>query len=350
MILSKTEKVLLALLRAGLWMREPEEAELLSLTDDEWNEVYRLANEQTVAGPVFQGICMLEEDAMPPTDLLELWVVQVEHIEQASRHMAEIIDEIITFLHEKSLHPLLLKGHGIARMYEHPLQRSCGDIDLYLHDDEFEKGVAAFKEKGITPKKMPDNAYILKWKNIEVELHNRVFDIYNPCCQKDIRKQTEAEGHDGIYPTPLMNLLILNTHILKHIIGPGVGLRQLSDMARAMYFLDGQYDKDIYLQKCKDWHISKWSDQLHAILVKYLGLPTRYLPTACEDIQPDDYILQKILKGGNFGKHHDDNKDSYHGKWYTIKHSLGNIGHSLRLAPGETIGYLLQLAIGQYNE
>ena len=33
---------------------------------------------------------------------------------------------------EAGLHPILLKGQGIATHYINPLHRQCGDIDVYI--------------------------------------------------------------------------------------------------------------------------------------------------------------------------------------------------------------------------
>lgn len=349
MELSRTEQALFILLRAGLWNRNPDNLAIFPLSETEWKQVYEMADKQTVTGIVFQGITLLEDDLMPPFDLLQLWVAHVERIENANKRMNRALSHLLAFFRDLKITPIILKGQGVAQLYEDPLTRNCGDIDLYFDSDE-EKGKAlsALSEKGMEYQQMADGAILFKWEGIEVEIHGRLLDIYNPFCKKDIRRLIKRHGFSGNLPTPLLNMLLLNTHVLKHVVGPGIGLRQLADLARAHFKYHGLYDETEYTQICKRWHIGRWTRELEQILVTHIGLDKKYVPSGKVVGHPDDYILRKVLEGGNFGKYHGEGKNGkIHNKWYTVRHSLGSFGNSFRLAPTETIWYLSELVKGQ---
>lgn len=352
--LTRTEQALLILLRCGLWEREPAaiELSLFPLNHTEWKETYHLASAHTVIGLVFQGICSLPESLMPPPEQLSIWVASVDRIERTSRNMNRVVEQLLCRYQAEGLHPILLKGQGIAAMYAQPLLRSCGDIDLYFPspaEDSAAKKLAT--SWGAKIKTMDDGALLYNFEGIEVEQHRHMLDIINPFCQKSVQQLIDTESTYGHLPSALTNLLLLNTHLLKHIIGPGVGLRQFADMARACFTLYGKYEKTNYYKFCKQWNITVWSRQLNTILVHILGLPIDYLPSQETDKRVSDRLLRKILQGGNFGKYHEGNEKTSNGllqkKFYTIRHSLGDFFLSFSLSSTETIFFLLHLIMRQ---
>lgn len=346
--MTKIGNVLFELLRAGLWGRSPETG-LLPLNEAEWGQIYDMAADHTVVGLVFQGICMLPDELMPPQEQLDLWVVHVDKIERSNREMNKAQASLLSFFHEKGLRPVVLKGQGVAAMYDNPLQRACGDIDLFFYDNEYDEALKVLRDVGISPKLMADGAYLYQWQHVEVEIHSRFLDIHNPFLQKDVSKLVAEERTEGDCPSPLMTMLLLNAHILKHMIGPGIGLRQIADMARACYALDGKYDKNRYDEYCRRWHIEGWTMQLNALLHDYLGVSGEFLHGNIRKMRVNQHILEKIIKGGNFGKHHGGKHEAegFTKKLYTLKHVVSGWTSLFRLAPFETMCFTWHLVVRQ---
>lgn len=329
-----------------------DELRLFPLSDGEWEEVYKMANEQTVSGPVFQGVCQLPDEVMPPVELLELWVVLVENIENISRKMNRAVGELLSFFWEKGLNAVVLKGQGTAQFYEHPLQRSCGDIDLFFNEkEELNKALDEIRIEVITPVKMPDGAYTFRWKGIDVEIHRQMFDIHNPFKRRNIDKLHKKQKNTGHLPSPMSHLLILNSHILKHLMGHGVGLRQLADMARAYHRLKGKYSEEEYNKLCASLGLSTWTKEMNGILVHTLGLPVTDLPEQSYSDRYKSEITEKILQGGNFGKYagsrSEENASSMVRKWKTAVSIFHSYKLSRKLAPQEAIFMALNLISGQ---
>lgn len=353
MILTRPEKALLSLLRAGLWNKEPDEKDMFPLSEQEWQDVYRLAKEQTVDGLVFQGACMLDEDLMPPIDMMQVWLAKVDQIEQTNRSMNAKLDRLLEWLKSNGIHPVVMKGQGVARYYEEPLQRICGDIDLFLPTKgEFTEACQLTEAKGLATTQEADGACSFMWDDVEVELHQRLIDIHNPWCQKGIAQLIESEGYDDDYPTPLLNILLLSAHLLKHIMGHGVGLRQFADMARACAVLHDSIDTKQYEVECRKLGIENWSSELHEILVDVLGLSPSLLPSQRKSSLSTEYILGKVLKGGNFGQHgtsRNENDGTWKRKWHTAQSFLRDWKQNRRLAPSETFWVTASLALGQFK-
>lgn len=349
------------LLRAGLWEKEPDNTSVFPLTGEEWGEIFGMARRQTVTALVYQGVCMLPEKFFPPQNILLKWVSAVDVIERLGRNMDRCLDELYGMFVRKGMEPVLQKGQGVASFYENHLSRECGDIDLYFpRKDEMHKAVGIVQDLGCRVTARPDGSYNFRFRGTEVEIHPFLIDISNPFKRKLINRMENSFGYVKIrlkgceneitVPSPFINLLLLNTHILKHALGWGIGVRQLCDMARACYAMDGCYDKLEMEDCCKKLGIYGWTCLLDTFMVDYLGLDERYL--LCRGRKKSAEVLEKIIiEGGNFGMEREGRKNSgkskLTAKWNTVRSFGGNIGFALKYAPAEGFWTFAGLAKGQ---
>jgi hypothetical protein len=132
---NNTIEAFFALVRAGLWSDGNLDIRIDGTTD--WQEVYRLATEQSVLGLVLAGLEY--SDIKPPKVLLLQWIGEVQIIEQRNKAMNSFIGGMVERMREKGIYTLLVKGQGIAQCYDRPLWRTSGDVDLFLSDDNYEK-------------------------------------------------------------------------------------------------------------------------------------------------------------------------------------------------------------------
>ena len=312
MNLSTEHKALFSLLRAGLWEREPDDLSPFPLTDAQWWEVYRMSVRQTVAGTVFRGLHHLPEEYLPADALMIHWVAKADRIERKNRRMDAALRLLLQRMGREGLHPVLLKGQGVAALYGHPLLRECGDIDLYFPSEKEEREAAELMRRaGCRTERQPDGSVCYSWQGVEVEHHTRLFDLHNPLLRGYLSALvgrhgfTDIRTEDGAslpVPAPLPNLLLLNAHLLKHIMGHGVGLRQFCDMARAYHALRGSYSPVELEAAYRRTGLLGWSAQLHTFLTEHLGLPRDVLPYAGTDARTSPRLLHIVLEGGNFGQ------------------------------------------------
>lgn len=352
--MTRIEQAFFALVRAGLWEQKVDHLSLFPLSDKEWLQVYELAKEQTVAAFVFQGVCQLPDELMPNELLLMQWTSLVDVIERTGRQMNQVVNGLFQLMEGQGLHPILLKGQGIAALYAHPLQRNCGDIDLYFPNEADEpKAVELMRNQGCTPELAADGSYSYVWKGVEIEHHTRLIDIHNPSCQMFIQEMVEKEGFSQRTPTPLLNLLLLDSHILKHILGHGIGLRQVADMAVAYHAYRGKYDDAQLETICRKTGIYRWTCQLNTLLVELLGLPVEDLPFAEKDTEVMPEVLNKILKGGNFGMHGEgrgaEGQSVWKRKFHTFKAFVKESRLGMDLAPKEYFWLVVGLIKGQFK-
>ena len=358
----KEVTVLFTLLKAGLWEKEPENLSLFPLSANSWEYVYRLARQQTVTAIVYQGICKLPERLLPPESLLFRWVAEADSIERKNRRMNRTLEELYRLFRENGLNPVLQKGQGIALLYENPLVRECGDIDFYFQTAQ--EGDCAFeliKRLGKAMRQEADGSRCYVWKGIEVEHHPRLLDIANPFVQPYLKKLEVsqgyrtaciASGHDFEIrvPSPMLNLLLLNTHIMKHSFGWGIGLRQFCDMARAYHCLSdvitGSELKTLY----RKTGILRWSRLLHSFLTEHIGLDATRLPYQEKPLCVRA-LQEMVLQGGNFGQHLIGRSHASQPFWKRKAHTsysfLRHARFSLTYAPKEALWTFTSLLAGQ---
>ena len=178
MRLSFDQKAFLELVKAGLWGKE---VQLLPFMKVDFDEIYRLSQEQSVVGLMAVGLENVVDVTVPHTIALTI-AGEVLRLEQRNRAMNEFVGKLIDRLRDADIYTLLVKGQGIAQCYEHPLWRACGDVDLLLSKENYEKAkaflprMASGVEKEET-KKLHLGMTIEGWI---VELHGTLFTEISP--------------------------------------------------------------------------------------------------------------------------------------------------------------------------
>lgn len=309
---NRIQTAFFALLRAGLWDRPIDDLSSFPLSAGEWKTLYEKSKQQTVEAIVFDGLQQLDASFFPPRPLLLQWCVRVERIEQRNNWMNQILAEQNAVFTKHGLRAMLLKGQGLAHCYSQPRHRVCGDIDwCFRTKASYQAANEIVSSLGIEVKYVAGYSASYRWKGCEIEHHQRLFDLHNPFLKKYLRRLVldkqvqnntiEVFGTSLVVPAPILQILQVNAHILKHLLSFGVGMRQLCDAARlyAVYkaALDGDFLKNIYSKT----NILKWVMLLHRLLVDYIGLPKADLPFSLPEGVKAHWMMEEIWKGGDFG-------------------------------------------------
>lgn len=364
-------RAMLALLRAGLWGgTDPDMDRAFPLSVKEWEAVFTLSRQQTVLGLVFRGLDFLEDEMQPPVPVMVKWAAYVDRLEAANAKMDKAVARLFTKFADDGVDAVLQKGQGIARMYPEPHLRECGDIDLYFpgHDGTSDplEGI-----EGPERQRMPDGSWAYEIEGVMVEHHAYLLDIQSPLRQKFVRSLIEEKGSETVrigedesvevkVPAPEVNLLLLSSHILKHALGVGIGLRQFCDYAVACRYYADRVDPKEMREIWRRTGLSRWSGLLDAFVSDVIAKRAKPDLRHCEEgLRPDVAISSKkssilldiILKGGNFGVYSKDravaSRNVLSRKAHTLKSFVGNMRLALSYAPGEWFWTAAQLMGGQ---
>lgn len=361
----KTLDAFMLLLQASLWS-DCAKADLLglSLTPEEWEEVHLLALQHTVTALVFDAVGQLPPQAMPPQELLIRWMAELDAIERINLRMNEALASLIAELQGIGLHPVQLKGQGMADNYPHPLMRECGDIDLYFpRPGERQKAEERMASLGKKLRHSADGSVYYRWQEFIVEHHPALFDMQSPKARRRLQRPDlmQFEPHciagSNVWvdvPVPSTCIVLLSAHILKHALGLGIGLRQFCDMARACHVWRDRYNHDFVTDVISEIGLTAWSDLLYKFLYRELHLAADDLPLPLSRINFDHQLLPLwhiILHGGNFG-HHAKNavpksQNLLRHKFNTTMSFLRNAPFAFRYAPRESVGIVGKLMCGQ---
>ncbi len=349
-----------ALLRSGLW-DTPIDTQLFSDKQTDWEAILRIASEQAVIGVTFDGLEKLSADLHPPRPLFMKWVSMVLQIEKANSLLNRQLREIIHLYNTKGVNnPLLLKGQGIARLYIHPEHRQCGDIDLFI-PDQYKKAKELILSLNLKTFPESDKHLGFEWNGIEVENHRKIARFYSPFNNKKLTsfikswQDSFTQNHylqdDTIVniPPPGFNAVYLLIHAFVHLVQEGIGLRQICDWTKVLAVHADEIDPRRFVKELHLLKMEKIACAVGYIGVNYLGLPADCFPLPLDDDatkRNGEYLLNDILKGGNFGVHHQEVKNrpkvqNWDRKIYSYKIILNRSKQIARFSSSEAFWYPL---------
>lgn len=318
----------LALVRAGLWADTTVHDSRFMVHGSEqvdWEDVYQLAEEQSIIGLVLSGIDWFKvhgsKFTVPQEVLLQI-IGEVQLIEQQNKAMNQFIAELIEKLRREDVYTLLVKGQGIANCYEKPLWRCCGDVDLFLSDEnyiqakkllmplasEVETEYDGVKHLGL----IIDGWVVELHGSLRVGLPNRVnreLDVIQADTFYDGNIRSWNNGGTQIFLLGKENdIVYVFVHFLNHFYKGGVGLRQICDWCRILYRYRLELDLRLLESRIKQMGLlSEWK-AFGAFAVEYLGMPVETMPFYSPDKKWNrkaDKICSFILEVGNMGHNRD---------------------------------------------
>ena len=273
-----------ALLRSGLWERPLVASDLAAaaaLDEADWKAILQIARQQTVAGLLYRAVTHLPDDfKLPDGYVLDLMAI-AGGLTRENHTKAAVTKQIFGECSAAGLHPVVMKGQSVAAYYTHPELRYSGDIDLYFPPEEYHRAMTL-----LGGEVAPDGSRHISRSGIDIDIHDRYFDLH--CADKKL----PAVG------TPEATILLLSSHILKHAIGPGVGLRQCCDLAAAWQALSASIDPKEMREIFRQTGTLRWNRLLFSFLAEYLGLSEALF---ADERVPSEPLLSIILDGGNFG-------------------------------------------------
>lgn len=328
----KNQKAFLALIREGLWGVGNPDIWIDVATD--WQEVYRLATEQSVLGLVLAGLEHV--DVKPPKELLLQWIGEVQQIEQRNKTMNGFIANLIDNLRKEDVYSLLVKGQGVAQCYEKPLWRCAGDIDLLLSDENYTKAKSALipiaSEVANEDKATMHQALVIN--GFDVELHGKmpfplskrvdagIDDVLNDIfCRGNVRSWC-CNGTQVFLPSPDNDVILIFTHFLHHFFIEGVGLRQICDWCRLLYTYKDSLNFELLESRIRKMGLmSEWK-AFYNLASRFLGMPdldSRFMFLDSRFNKKTDRIMELVLECGNFGHNKDlSYRSRYSGLTYKI--------------------------------
>lgn len=317
--------VFYALVRAGLW---EQGVRLLADEPVDYEAVYKLASEQSVAGLVAAGLEHVEDVEVPKQAAFSFMAL-VLALEKKNSAMNNFIAELNKKLRNEGICAVLVKGQGVAQCYERPLWRACGDVDLFLDAENYERAKdylspLATSVEGEDKMRLHLGMTIRSWV---VELHgtmhtgvSRRMDRGIDLVQRDVFENEGVRvwcnsGADVLLPSPDNDVIIVFTHFVGHFYVLGVGLRQICDWCRLLWTYRDTIDTEVLEERLREMGLMGEWKAFAAFAVSWLGMPVEAMPLydgARRWVRKARRICKLVIKTGNFGHNKD---ESYRSKY-----------------------------------
>lgn len=359
--MTTAQQQFLELLRAGLW-GTPAVPEHFSPEATDWKAILRIAKEQTVLIIVADGIETLPKEFWPPKEMmLKIMMVRVKTA-QMHQLMNATINQVVKALDAEGIPSVLLKGQGVAQNYRKPESRSCGDIDLYVGEENYKRACVIVENLDKdNPKHKPgiesDHHMHLSLNGIEIELH-RFADYLpgrraNAHLQKWTKESIDAHfrseninkwNNNGIsiaLAPPTFDAFFILHHAVRHMTVEGVSFRQICDW---VMYLDKHHDEinEIELkEKLTEFQLNEIWHEFSIIAKTILGRPS----IEHHESNITNFILLQIFESGNFGRYDINARDytetSYiKGKWRSFKYQIARLYKLYKVFPKFILNYL----------
>ena len=320
-----------------------------SLSPEEWRELHEHAIKQAVVGIAFKGVEKLPKRQWPPLALLYEWIGLTEQIRRQNTLIDKQTHEIWKHLKEDGLDVVVLKGQGIATYYDVRWKgdteklgifRQSGDIDIWIKGG-YQRVCDYVQQTHPTDDVAYHRFHCNYYKYTEVELHHRPTLMRNLFDNKKIERWYNSFGADSfVYldekgfavPSVDFNRIYILTHIYRHFLFEGIGLRQVIDY----YFVlrsDVGYRKDNVAKILQNLRLMRFAEAIMWILHTQLGLEEQYLICGMNE-KEGQFVLSEILQTGNFGQ--GDKRYNYK-RYYKLRHHIAHGSHLLLHYPSEVI-------------
>ena len=353
------------LTRAGLFGRT-EHADSMQLDDVDWAEVYQLAKEQSVVGLVGEGIELLQDEwpRVHGSPLLpQKWAIKFHcaalKLEQFNLAMNQFIAGLISRLSKRDIHAVLLKGQGVAQSYNKPLWRACGDVDLLLKGEDYQraKDYLLSLASSSEPEIMHRQHLCLKIGGWQVELHGslrcgfsfRIDKELDKLCNdsfsnSDLRLWTNRNVQISLLGRE-NDVIYVFVHFLNHFYKGGVGIKQICDWCRLLWSFRDSLDTGKLESHLKDMGVMSVWRAFGMYAVEYLGMPEEAMPFYADDEKwkrKAKRIHLFILKTGNMGRNRrkkTKNKSLLLKKMKSSKERFCDLANHLMIFPLNTLRF-----------
>lgn len=339
------------------WSLHPTTEIPLCVSEINWQELLAFAKKQTIVGIYWQGIQRLGDIANRPSedDVME-WMGEYQKIVRRNFNVDDEVIRLVDFFKDNGIKLFIFKGQSVAQYYPVPESRISGDIDFYVFRQDQEKTYNLLKGK-VNIEDTHNLRHVEFTSNgIPFEMHYHTATFAGCGRQKywddmvdDLSAVLDTVKIKNvsipILPSTVYSIYLF-THIYRHFLKDGIGLRQFIDW---MMFFEAKHDEivvDELTAKLERLNLTKAFRAFGAVLVDVLGMDAKYFPFEIteSDRKYEKKVMDIVLRYGNFGKYGRSTPSllERRGKagrwWHTIEtgmRSIKNLTQFFWLSPSE---------------
>ena len=303
---SVEQQALLTLLRNALWHQPGTLPEQLN-----WETLDTMAKQQGVLALIYDGAVALK--VQMPAELKQKWNQLTLTAVMKNERLLVAQDQLLEQLQQADIPAVILKGSSVAQYYPQPDLRVLGDIDVLIPSECLEQAKPIMAQCGYESQGSGHDFHLgYSRPGVYVELHYDVTTL--PQCRGGdmakleiqnflkYRERGAMENHGFPMLSERHQALMLLLHMVRHMLGGGIGLRQLSDWAMYVAAVDPEKIKNDIAPMLERCGLLRYAQVATVTCVRYLGLPQRHAAW-CEGVTDEDTgaFMQDLFRAGNMG-------------------------------------------------
>lgn len=217
-LFNELESYMIELLRYGVLDEKPERLKLSSEVD--WDRMMDIASSQGILAWVWDGICKLPKEFLPPRQQSINWGLSAQEIWDRYKTQKKVLRQMIDVCIQNNIRLLLFKGIALSEFYPHPESRPSSDIDIYLFED-YSLGDQLFAHENVTKTKKRTG---FDYNGVHIENHRVFLNAYTKIQKDAIDYLDESlkdviQTKDGYYiMNPISCVVYQVMHFIAHII------------------------------------------------------------------------------------------------------------------------------------
>ncbi len=329
------------------------------LSLQEMAEVQRLAHAHTVDGLLADMVlrgqaevkCRSDERNRKRSLVMELVSIEQQH--RAIKSNFDVaLSELTLLLNEGEIDFVVFKGPAVASLYASPWSRTMGDIDFYVPEWNYERALSLIQQKlKLTVERCDTDKHdSFSYRGIRFEMHYQMETFGAGKHQRYFSALVDKEIKDGRLGhfcvstgvqvpmlSPEADLILVFKHMFNHLIGEGVGLRQVTDVAVLIHAYAPTLNISALREHLQNIGYLKAFDAMVALVGKYYNVSwdayRDYLSS--KDFRMADLLMADIMKNGNFGRMDYKHRSGWKKRMETTCRFFANCMKYFCLAPWE---------------
>lgn len=316
---------------------------------EEWEALYDMAKKQALVGVAFHAVRQLPEEQLPTGYRLRQWAAKAAKIEEMNERVTRGCRALTELFAKGHYRTCVLKGQSNVLAYSKEMRglRNPGDIDLWVWQER-EDGT-----KYLDKKRLVRALWRMQGKRTDVAVHHAECDIlpktdveihFEPSFSLNMLTDHRMQRYwreyrdctvmtEGGYnrPTVAFDLVFQMSHIFRHLLLEGIGLRQLMDYYfLLMRFHEEGGDKVAVMRDIRRLQMRKICGAVMWVMKEVFDMDGDWL--LCEPQERyGRELLKEVFSGGNFGHHYEDRakavkgedgkettESKWEGNWQTI--------------------------------
>lgn len=291
---------LLHLLGAYINKEKPE-----ILPDADWGKLMDLARIHNLSGVL--GYMAMRWPICPAPELrssLRSLCLSTMAVCAKRKVLAEQLSE---FLAQERIDHLFLKGYILRELFPVPELRTFGDIDLVIRPEDRTRCHEKMLEWGYAVKADWEPVYSYTRGDEYYEIHTQIMEV-------DVSERADYRGYfqqlwDHAVPmgafrwqlAPEYHFLYMLTHIAKHVVGSGAGIRMYLDVAVFAQHHARSLAWDWVRAELKAMELTGFANTVLTLVEENLGVPSPIGLYPLEEETKAEF-LELTMRGGIFGR------------------------------------------------